>query len=205
MKTLINITLAASLAALAAQAAQAAEITTLSSFSEAYTSDSDNDGSGDGANNSAFDFAYAGVMGPTGTEVRKSFFNIDLPTNDGVNNLTSSADISNATLRIYYSGKHANVDSDLSLYYETKSSMTTVAADMYSTDWTDTGLGITTSDATGQYYEFDVTSFVKASYDDANSIASFRFETDSVSFYGTRSCMVSIGRHRRRPRQPRRP
>ena len=193
MKTLINITLAASLAALAAQAAQAAEITTLSSFSEAYTGDSDNDGSGDGANNSAFNFAYAGVMGPTGTEVRKSFFNIDLPTNDGVNNLTSSADISNATLRIYYSGKHANVDSDLSLYYETKSSMTTVAADMYSTAWTDTGLGITTSDATGQYYEFDVTSFVKASYDDVDSIASFRFETDSVTSYGTQPAWYRLG------------
>lgn len=190
MKKLINITLAASLAALAAQASV---ITTNNVFHEAYTTDGNNDGTGDGANNGDYNYQYAGVMGGTGTEVRISFFNIDLPTNDGVNNLTSSADISNATLRIYYSGKHANVDSDLSLYYETKSSMTTVAADMYSTAWTDTGLGITTSDATGQYYEFDVTSFVKASYDDVDSIASFRFETDSVTSYGTQPAWYRLG------------
>ena len=190
MKKLINITLAASLAALAAQAS---EITTNNVFHEAYTTDGNNDGTGDGANNGDYNYQYAGVMGSTGTEVRISFFNIDLPTNDGVNTLTSGANISNATLRIYYSGKHANVDSDLSLYYETKSSITTVAADMYSTAWTDTGLGITTSDATGQYYEFDVTSFVKASYDDANSIASFRFETDSVTSYGTQPAWYRLG------------
>ena len=194
MKTLINITLVASLAALTAQASVT---TTNNVFNESYAKDAGTagvlDGVGDSANNSAFNFAYAGVMGGSGTDVRKSFFNIDLPTSDGVNTLTSSANISNATLRIYYSGKHSNVNSDLSLYYETKSSITTVAADMYSTAWTDTGLGITTNDATGQYYELDVTSFVKASYDDVDSIASFRFETDSVTSYGTQPAWYRLG------------
>ena len=191
MKKLINITLAASLAAFTAQAA---EITT-HSLTDSYTQDNNvagsGDGTADGANNTPSFEQYIGAAGG-GAEERKAFFNIDLPTSDGVNALTSSANITAATLRIYYNGDNGTPTDDLSLFYATKSSISTVAADMFITPYADTGLGITQGSASGQYYEFDVTSFVQSTYDDANSIASFRFEVDGAIVLGDGAAVYKL-------------
>tara|TARA_B110000196_G_C20863257_1_gene528387 strand:- start:16 stop:714 length:699 start_codon:yes stop_codon:yes gene_type:complete len=189
MKTLINITLVASLAALTAQAAE----TTTHSLTDSYTQDNNVAGSGDGAangvNNTASFEQYIGAAGG-GAQERKAFFNIDLPTSDGVNALTSSANITDATLRIYYNGDNGTPTGDLSLFHATKSSINTVVDDMFITPYADTGLGITQGSTSGQYRVFDVTSFVQSTYDDANSIASFRFEVDGAITLGAGAAHV---------------
>ena len=191
MKKLINITLAASLAAFTAQAA---EITT-HSLTDSYTQDNNVAGSGDGVadgalNTSSFEQYIGAAAG--GSQERKAFFNIDLPTTDGVNALTSSANITDATLRIYYNGDNGTPTGDLSLFHATKSSITTVPGDMFITPYVDTGLGITQGSASGQYYEFDVTSYVQSTYDDANSIASFRFEVDGAIVLGSGAAVYKL-------------
>ena len=190
MKTLINITLVASLSALTAQAA---EIT--HSLTDSYTQDNNVAGSGDGVangvNNTGSVEQYIGAAGG-GAQERKAFFNIDLPTTDGVNVLTSSANITDATLRIYYGGDNGTPTGDLSLFHATKSSINTVVDDMFITPYADTGLGITQGSTSGQYRVFDVTSFVQSTYDDANSIASFRFEVDGTIVLGDGAAVYKL-------------
>ena len=179
---------------LVAVGAQAAVITTHPLF-DSYTQDNNVAGSGDGvadgANNADSFEQYIGAAAG-GAEERKAFFNIDLPTTDGVNALSSSTDISTATLRVYYGGDNGTPTDDLSLFYATKSSITTVPADMYSTAYADTGLEITQGATSGQYYEFDVTSYVKSAYDDANGIASFRFEVDGDITLGAGAAVYKL-------------
>ena len=182
MKTLINITLVASLAALTAQAAETT--TTTLSLTDGYAYDLVTgdplawDGVGNGANyraNNGWTVDYIGSAG--GSQLRRSFFNTTLPTDDGVNTLSSSADISNATLKVWYQGTNV-VTEGLSIFYDTRSA-TPFAAGMYSSDWTDTGIDIANGAAAG-YYEFDVTALIQGSYDEvANNIASFRFQVDN--------------------------
>ena len=63
---------------------------------------------------------------------------------------------------------------------------------MFITPYVDTGLGITQGSASGQYYEFDVTSYVQSTYDDANSIASFRFEVDGAIVLGSGAAVYKL-------------
>ena len=180
---------------LVAVGAQASVITT-HSLTDSYTQDNDTgsgsgDGTADGANNASGYEQYIGAAAG-GTQERKAFFNIDLPTTDGVNALSSSTDISTATLRVYYGGDNGTPTDDLSLFYATKSSINTVADDMFITPYADTGLGITQGSTSGQYYEFDVTSYVKSAYDDANSIASFRFEVDGAIVLGSGAAVYKL-------------
>ena len=180
MKTLINITLVASLSALSALTAQASVITT-HSLTDGYAWDSDTwnsvgDGFNDNSGNTGWDSEYIGSVGGA-KQLRRAFFDTTLPTTDGTNPLTSGDDIQTATLKVWYDGTSVAGDG-LSIFYDTVNAGRT-GADMFSTAWTDTGFGIANNAANG-YYEFDVTTLVQASYDDgANNIASFRFQVDN--------------------------
>jgi len=171
-------------------------VSTTIGLHDSYTQDDNVAGTGDGVcdgvNNADAYEQYIGAAAGGGQE-RKGFFNGELPETAGGYALTSSADISNATLRVYYGGDNGTPTGDLSLFYATKSSTNNVVDDMFITPYADTGLDIAQSSASGQYYEFDVTSHIKNAYDNpTNSAASFRFEVDGTITLGAGAAVYKL-------------
>lgn len=191
MKKLTYITLFAFLWTLSAQADFTLNLT------DSYTQDNNVSGSGDGVADGALNQSgyeqYIGAAAGGGQE-RKAFFNVELPSVDSQTllALTSGSNIDTATLRVYYGGDNGTPTDNLSLFYDTKGSINTVAADMFSSDYDDTGLGILQGATSGAYVEFDVTSLIQGAYNESNNIASFRFEVDGNILLGQGAAVYKL-------------
>jgi len=125
---------------------------------------------------------------------RPAFF-FEIPTG------TTSAQVSNATLRVRLDGK-VGPTTDLSIYSAALDTLgtkdATYAISMYSdASFTDTGLGLTSAAATGIIHTFDVTSLVKAALDEdlSTTVVAFRFQMDDDTLlaYGVNNNYVLIG------------
>lgn len=99
----------------------------------------------------------------------------------------SSPAIEAAILRIHVSDLLGELPGGLSLMHSAEDNEYQISTADYQSPYADTGLDlIVSAGGTGQYYEFDVTSFVLADQlaDGANPLAAFRLELPEAPEYG---------------------
>ena len=149
------------------------------------------------ANSGASAFSNGTGVGVTvnGTQLRRPAFFFELPTG------YTSAQINEATLRFRLNDK-TNPTTNLSIYSAALNTLgtqnSTYAISTFSSgNFTDTGLGLATTAATGTNYTFNVTSLVKAALDEnlSTTVVAFRFQmdNDTTLAYGTQNNYLLLG------------